>query len=172
MKRTQEIICLFGRIFISLFFILSAMNKVFEWRKAELCFSGALSNLQSYCGFSPGLQKFFSVIGEWAFLILVVLTTIELLGGLLVFFGIKARLGSVLLILFFIPITVLMHHFWFLEGFERELQLVCFLKNIAIIGGLLYILALGVKHGEERPVRLSSSLPQQKIIKENKPKSN
>ena len=47
-------------------------------------------------------------------------TLFQLLGGLLVLLGIKEKLGATLLILFLIPVTVLMHSFWMVEGAERQ----------------------------------------------------
>ena len=62
------------------------------------------------------------------------------LGGLFVLLGIKVRLGAILLILFLIPVTVIMHAFWMYDGSMREMQMMTFLKNISMIGGL-FILA-------------------------------
>ena len=67
----------------------------------------------------------------------------ELIGALLVLVGYKARLGAFLLILFMIPTTLVFHSFWGLAGNERIAQMLQFLKNGAIIGGLFLVVAYG-----------------------------
>ncbi len=57
--------------------------------------------------------------------------------------GFKARVGAVLLIIFLIPATLIFHNFWAFEGMERQMQMIMFMKNLAILGGLLLVLGLG-----------------------------
>lgn len=68
---------------------------------------------------------------------------LELIGGLCLILGYKARFGATLLLLFLIPTTIIFHDFWNLMGEEKALQQIMFLKNLAIFGGLLYILCDG-----------------------------
>lgn len=68
---------------------------------------------------------------------------IEILGGLSLVFGYKARIGALALWAFLIPTTIIFHDFWNLEGADRALQQIMFLKNLAIFGGLLYVLSSG-----------------------------
>jgi putative oxidoreductase len=67
----------------------------------------------------------------------------ELAGGLMVAAGLLGRLGAVVLMLFLIPTTLVFHDFWNLEGPERMMQQVQFLKNLAIFGGLGLLFAYG-----------------------------
>ena len=67
----------------------------------------------------------------------------ELLGALSLILGFRARIGALLLILFLIPTTLIFHNFWGLAGNERMLQMLNFLKNAAIMGGLLLVCAYG-----------------------------
>jgi putative oxidoreductase len=78
-------------------------------------------------------------------ILLLVATLFELLGGLSVLLGAKENMGAALLVLFLIPTTILMHQFWFIEGAARELQMIHFLKNLAILGGLLMIILQGTE---------------------------
>lgn len=64
---------------------------------------------------------------------------LEILGGLSVITGFKPRWGAAALILFLIPATVIFHGFWSYQGLERHLQMINFLKNVSIGGGLLYL---------------------------------
>lgn len=64
---------------------------------------------------------------------------LELIGAVLVLLGFKIRIGAVLLLLFLIPVTIIMHPFWFNVGSELKQELSIFLKNLSLIGALLYI---------------------------------
>lgn len=69
---------------------------------------------------------------------------VEVIGGLSLIFGYKARAGAILLILYLIPTTILFHDFWnIVEPIAKQLQTIMFLKNLAIFGGLLYIASTG-----------------------------
>jgi len=70
-------------------------------------------------------------------------TLLELIGGLCLILGFKARFGATILLLFLIPTTIIFHDFWNLEGTEHAMQQIMFLKNIAILGGLLYLICDG-----------------------------
>ncbi len=143
MKKWQLFFIISGRVFVGLLFILSAIDKVINWQETERGLSDLLCDWQSFVSSYLSLHYFFTTLSQWVPTILLAITIIELFGGLLVFFGVKVRIGAVLLILLLIPITVLFHHFWFLSGMKRELQMIQFFKNIAILGALFYILAFG-----------------------------
>lgn len=69
---------------------------------------------------------------------------IEVLGGVLLFLGLKARWTALVLALYLIPVTIIFHNFWTpVLPLESQLQLINFLKNLAIFGGLLYVIATG-----------------------------
>jgi putative oxidoreductase len=67
----------------------------------------------------------------------------EVLGGLSLMTGLLARVGGIGLALFVALATYYFHAFWNLEGAERLPQMVNFMKNLAIIGGLLLLVAHG-----------------------------
>lgn len=67
---------------------------------------------------------------------------IALLGGLSIIFGYKARLGALLLIVFLIPVTIMMHNFWAAPDPMAQ-QLINFMKNLSMLGGALIILYFG-----------------------------
>ncbi len=63
-----------------------------------------------------------------------------LLGGLGVFFNIYMGVAILLLIIFLIPTSIMMHAFWKLDNpGEKAAQKVAFLKNMALLGSLLLI---------------------------------
>jgi putative oxidoreductase len=68
---------------------------------------------------------------------------LELVGGLMVLLGWHARLGALLLAVFTIAATVVFHNFWAVDAAQVRGQLNHFMKNLAILGGLAYIMAMG-----------------------------
>ena len=134
-----------ARFFISLVFLAGAVNKILHWHETERALLNTLCEWQVHLGFSDGLQDCLAMLIPWTPMLLLIATLFELLGGLAVLLGVKEKLGATLLLLFLIPTTILMHQFWFVEGAMRELQLAHFLKNLAILGGLLLILLKGTE---------------------------
>lgn len=64
------------------------------------------------------------------------------LGGLGIVLGAFPQLAILLLILFLLPTTVVMHDFWNAEGQEKQMEMINFTKNIALIGALIMLLTL------------------------------
>jgi putative oxidoreductase len=108
---------LIGRILLSLIFILSGFGKIGYWSATAAMMASKGIPLVSIT------------------LLLTVL--LELGGGLALLFGYQARLAAALLALWLVPVTLTFHNFWAFQGPEHQAQLVNFLKNLAIIGGLL-----------------------------------
>jgi putative oxidoreductase len=73
----------------------------------------------------------------------VIAIIIELLGGVCVVLGFKARFWGWVLFLYLIPVTFLAHNFWAYSGAARMDNEGNFLKNLAIMGGLLLLAAFG-----------------------------
>lgn len=139
----KTVVAFVGRICLSLIFILSGIGKMMDWHGAEGLFINSLSDLLIYTQEMPRVHDLVQEATLWAPQLLIVATIFELLGGVLLFAGIQVRFAAFLLILFLIPVTYTFHHFWFLEGSDRLLQMSMFLKNLSICGGLLYVLAMG-----------------------------
>lgn len=138
----KVIISAIGRICLSGIFILAGLNKVLNWEASKQSILEMLSTWSTY-SINPWISHILNAASEHIVLFLGVATVFELLGGLLVFFGIGSRFGALLLILFVIPTTILFHAFWELQPPERDIQVVMFMKNVAIFGGLLVVLAFG-----------------------------
>src|SRR5580692_6616471 len=64
---------------------------------------------------------------------------IELGCGLAVLVGFRTRFAAWLLFLYLIPVTYFFHNFWAAQGMEQQTQMINFLKNAAIMGGLLVL---------------------------------
>ncbi|OGA08863.1 MAG: hypothetical protein A3D95_00990 [Betaproteobacteria bacterium RIFCSPHIGHO2_12_FULL_69_13] len=94
--------------------------------------------------FFPGSAAYFASLGfpaPEATAVLAIL--IELGGGLLLVAGWKTRWVAWLLVAFVAIATATAHRFWEFDAAQFNNQLNHFLKNLAVIGGLLYVAAQG-----------------------------
>lgn len=123
MTKPYPFAVLIGRILLALIFVMSGLNKIMD-------FSGTAEHMT---GEGIPASSFF-LVGAIIF---------ELGGGLMVLFGWKGRLGAVVLIVFLIPTTLIFHDFWTYEGQERQAQMINFMKNLSIMGGLSFLLGMG-----------------------------
>lgn len=144
MKVIQILLGCIGRIFISLIFILSAIGQILSWQPTLSYMTTGLQAWSSHLMLGEySLRPLLDFGLEHASILLGIAIIFSLLGGLLVFFGIKTRFGAFLLLLFLIPVTLVMHAFWNLSGPDRELQMIMFMKNLSMLGAVLYLLAFG-----------------------------
>jgi putative oxidoreductase len=116
-------VSLLGRILICLVFVGSGMVKVTGFSMM----TGLLA--------SKGVPLPAVALGAAA--------ALEILGGLAILAGFKTRIAAWLLFLFLIPTTLLFHNFWTMQGMERMDNQGHFMKNLAIMGGLLLLAANG-----------------------------
>ena len=128
-----------GRVLISGFFFVSAFSKILNWQESEKWLISVFSDWHT----SSAMQNFFSFLIDWTPAVLICILVVELVGALSILLGVKCRFGAFLLMLFFIPSTILFHNFWAFEGIQRQIEFSMFLKNCAILGGLFYVLAHG-----------------------------
>jgi putative oxidoreductase len=68
---------------------------------------------------------------------------LELAGGLAILVGFQTKIAAWLLFLYLIPVTFFFHNFWALQGAEQQNNMIHFLKNVAIMGGLVILAANG-----------------------------
>ncbi|PJZ70405.1 DoxX family protein [Leptospira perolatii] len=69
---------------------------------------------------------------------------IAFVGGLSVILGYQAKLGALLLVLFLVPVTFMMHQFWGIsDPVQAQVQKVMFIKNISLLGGAILIAHFG-----------------------------
>ena len=114
----QALLPLVGRIMLAAIFLWSAIKDI-------RTFEATTDMMQSKGIFAPQLL----LLGAIVFL---------LLGSIAVILGIKARWGAVLLILFLIPTTIIFH-----PPTGGDEHLIQFMKNLALMGGLLMIVTFG-----------------------------
>ena len=67
-----------------------------------------------------------------------------LIGSLSIMLGYKSRFGALLIILFLIPVTLVMHDFWNLtDPMQVMFQRAMFMKNTSMLGAALLIFYFG-----------------------------
>lgn len=68
---------------------------------------------------------------------------LAVLGGLSVALGAWPRCGVVLLVVFLVPVSLMMHNYWAdSDPQSREFNQVQFMKNLALMGAALMLLAI------------------------------
>lgn len=108
-----------------------------------LAFIFIMAGAQKITGYA-GTQGYMEMMGvPGALLPLVIL--IELGGGIALVLGWQARLVALLLAGFSLLAGVIFHFVPSLgmEGMEAQMQMISFMKNVSIAGGMLMVVALG-----------------------------
>ena len=120
----QPVVSVTGRVFLSVIFVMSAIgNKIPHFND--------VAQMMGNVGVpAPALM----LAGAIAFL---------LVGGASVILGYKARFGASLLIVFLVLASYYFHGFWRLEGADAQAQTIQFMKNLSLIGAMLFIVANG-----------------------------
>lgn len=143
MSVIQSLLGFLGRALLSLIFLASGLNQILNWDATLQLLQAALNNNLVAVMQYPLLTQMMEMAVAQTTLLLAAAISFQLLGGLMVFLGINVRLGALLLLLFIISATALFHQFWMLEGADRDLQMIMFLKNTSIAGALLILIAYG-----------------------------
>ena len=116
----KDIFDLIGRILLSFIFYFEAYNYfVYETLKKKAMTIYGLTWNQDLFLYGAIFVRFF--------------------GALSVLLGYRMRLGAIMLMVYWIPLTFIVHNFWVEESDTDvyRLQSILFMKNIAITGGLL-----------------------------------
>ncbi len=114
---------LVGRILLALIFLVSGYGKI-----------GGFTGTAGYMA-SKGLPM--------AEVLLAITIVIEIGAALMLIAGYKARLGAAALFLWMIPVTFIFHNFWAMPADQQMIQQIMFMKNLGLMGGMLYIMAFG-----------------------------
>ena len=114
---------LLGRLLIAAIFLVAGFRKIFIWEGQV----GYFTRL----GFPA--PEFFTVLA----------IVVEIGGALLLIAGWRSRWAAWLLIAFVVIATGMAHRFWEFDPAQQANQLNHFLKNVALVGGLLFVAAFG-----------------------------
>jgi putative oxidoreductase len=116
MQTLQALSAPLGRLLIALIFVFSGIGKIGQY---------------------AGTQAYMDSMGVPGFLLPAVIA-LEILGGLAIILGWHTRVAAFLLAGFSLLSAILFH-----SNFGDQMQMIMFLKNLALAGGFLMIMSLG-----------------------------
>eukprot|EP00877_Chromochloris_zofingiensis_P002921 jgi/Chrzof1/1262/Cz01g46220.t1 len=145
-----------GRLLLASLFILSGAMKfshynpqsggpVVAYMSPKM--DNVLQHLHRTAGIHVPLQQ-----EHYSYLVLGA-ATLELLGAVL--FVLNVKLGAILLVIFLIPTTAIMHNFWDLQDgtSAHQIEFVNFMKNLCLLGAFVMYLNMPTT---ARPAKLKS----------------
>ena len=109
---------LIGRIFISLVFLLSGYNKIFNY-------DNTISWMEGF-----GIPGFLL----WPAIVL------EILLPIFIIIGYRTQISAIILAMFCLATALIFHY-----DFANQMQIIAFLKNFGLAGGFLFIATNGPK---------------------------
>ena len=112
-----------GRLLLALIFVISGYNKL-------VGFDGTVGYIASKGLPLPQLAAAAAI-------------AIELVGGVLLVIGWQTRCAATAFLLFLIPTTLIFHPFWAAAAANQQMETIQFMKNLCIMGGMLYVMAFG-----------------------------
>ena len=112
----MNVIEVLGRIFLSTLFLIEGINKIFNYE-------GTIQYMESF-----GVSEYLAIPA----------IVLEILFPLLLIIGYQTRFSALILLLFTLTLAIIFH-----TDFSDQMQLISFLKNIAISGGFLIIFVRG-----------------------------
>ena len=114
---------LIGRLLIAVIFVLSGFNKIGG-------FEGTVGYIASKGLPLPQLGAILAIL-------------VELGGGILLIVGWKTRWAAAVMMIFTVVAAVIFHNYWAAPPEMAQNQMIHFLKNISMAGGLLYVVVFG-----------------------------
>jgi putative oxidoreductase len=114
---------LVGRVLLALIFIIAGYGKITG-------FEGTVGYMQAY---NVPMTQVLAVLA----------IIVELGGGLMIAVGWKARWAAAAIFIFVLIASFIFHAFWAVPADQAQLQNIMFMKNLAIMGGMLYIIVYG-----------------------------
>jgi putative oxidoreductase len=133
----KDFVDLVGRAFLAFIFLYEAYDSIFFFKQTK------------------GKMEFYGLHWQQDLLLYGAIFLL-MLGGIMVLVGYRSSLGAFLLLLYWVPVTFIVHDFWNVpfhchmtvdcpdlqaegDNIYRRLQGILFMKNLAITGGLLMI---------------------------------
>lgn len=122
-ERNRDLLILVARVLLTVLFVISGFGKLTDY-------SGTVGYMNHLGAPLPSLAAAVAIV-------------MELVVGLALLAGVAVRPLALALMLFVAGTAVLGHPFWSMEGADRALNQIHFLKNLAIMGGLLLLAVTG-----------------------------
>lgn len=123
-QSSQNMFALAARVLLAALFLFAGLNKIVNFQATA---------------------DFIASAGVPATIFLLVVTIVlELVGGAMILTGYYARFAAAVLVLFLIPVTLIFHNpLAHTDPAMVQQQMNHLLKNLAIMGGLLHMIAFG-----------------------------
>ena len=119
----QGIPLVIARILLALMFVLAGFGK--------------LTGLEGAAGYIAGKGL------PAPMLLAIAAGVVELGAGVLLIIGWQARWAALALAAFTLVATFIFHNFWAVPEAQQMTQQLMFMKNISVVGGLLFVFAFG-----------------------------
>lgn len=123
MNKLEQYGPLVGRFLLALIFVLSGFGKIPG-------FEGTVGYIASKGLPFPQLAAIAAIV-------------VELGGGIALILGWKARWAAAAMLLFTVSAALIFHNFWGVPADQAQNQMIHFMKNISIAGGLLMVIVNG-----------------------------
>jgi putative oxidoreductase len=120
---SNDFAVLAGRILLALMFLLAGFGKI-----------GGFDGTVGYIA-SKGLPL--------PVVLAAGTVALELVGGLALAVGYKARWAALALAIFTVLASVIFHNYWAMPAEQQRIQMLMFMKNLAVTGGMLMVFAFG-----------------------------
>ena len=114
---------LVGRILLAVLFLPAGISKISG-------FTGTVAYIASKGVPMPEIAAIIAII-------------IEVVGGVALIIGFKTRWAALALAVFTLVATIMFHNYWAMPAEQQMMQKLMFMKNFAVIGGLLTLAAWG-----------------------------
>ena len=121
--RTGDACALFGRVLLGWIFLMGSWGK--------------LTNIGGFIGYLTNLRM--PAPGFWGWVGAIA----ELVVGFTLVFGLATRYGAVLGFIFVVAATAIAHRYWEYPAAQQLGQYINFMKNIAIVGGMVLLFSTG-----------------------------
>ena len=121
--KLQSPLTLVGRLLLALLFLTAGIGKLTG-------FAGTVGYIDSVGLPMPTMAAIIALI-------------VEIAGGLALIAGFGARIAALVLAVFTLVASFFFHNYWALPADQQLIPQLLFLKNIAVVGGLLTLAAWG-----------------------------
>jgi putative oxidoreductase len=111
-----------GRLIVGAYYIYNGLNHFIK-----------LGQLTEYAKFKGVPMPQLAIMGAGVLL---------LIGGITILLGKFPEIGVAALVLFFVPVTLMMHNFWAVGEEMKMAEIINFTKNMALLGSALMFLAI------------------------------
>ncbi len=137
----KNVVDLIARLFLSFMFLYEAYDSIHYFQTTK----------EKMTDYYITWHQELLLVGSIIFLIL---------GGLMLLTGYRAKLGAFLLICYWAPVSFILHSFWNDPPDQRRLQAILFMKDLAIVGGLLMVWVNGAGKYSIRRLFATSRAPR------------